>query len=63
MTAETASPRIAKIFVSMLNAKNRIDVFIYFMIFFFTGENGQTITKHVQPLCRKKKIGKSKMDE
>ena len=35
---------------------------VFIFSFLFTGENGKTIMKPVYPLCRKKKIGKSKID-
>jgi len=35
---------------------------MFIFSFLFTGENGKTIMKPVYPLCRKKKIGKSKID-
>ena len=35
---------------------------VFIFLFLPTGENGKTIMKPVYPLCRKKKIGKSKID-
>ena len=35
---------------------------VYIFSFLFTGEKGKTIMKPVYPLCRKKKIVKSKID-
>ena len=61
MTAETVFPRIAKISVVIIlivESKNCMFIFS----FLFTGENGKTIMKPVYSLCRKKKIGKSKID-
>ena len=44
----------------MLIAANKSCLFIF--SYLFTVENGKTIMKHVYPLRRKKKIGKSKID-
>ena len=46
--------------ILILTVESKHCVFIF--SFLFTGENDKTIMKPVYPLCRKKKIGKSKID-
>ena len=66
MTAETVFPRNSEnihssIIFLILTVENKSRVFIF--SYLFTGENGKKkVTKHVHPLYRKKKNGKSKID-